>query len=167
MSGMCTNCKRDVYKRQDNIVTKHNAVIVSKNVNSNLDCDDSLCTSVDNVSGSENNENVNLACDGRDQYNNNNNIKDKKIVCWGDSITYGLGGQENTYIKSEAGIIDASNWNYPDTLRYYTGTVSYTHLRCIEIFIICHVYWHFLHLNSNIRCIEINVFCFFYGARQG
>ena len=42
----------------DNIVAKHNAVIVSKNVNSNLDCDDSLCTSVDNVSGSENDENV-------------------------------------------------------------------------------------------------------------
>ena len=123
--GICASLILVVSVAADNIVAKHNAVIVSKNVNSNLDCDDSICTSVDNVSGSENDENVNLACDGREQYNNNNNIKDKKIVCWGDSITYGLGGQENTYIKSEAGIIDASNWNYPDTLRYYTGMDVY------------------------------------------
>ena len=123
--GICAALILVVSVAADNIVAKHNAVIVSKNVNSNLDCDDSICTSVDNVSGSENDENVNLACDGREQYNNNNNIKDKKIVCWGDSITYGLGGQENTYIKSEAGIIDASNWNYPDTLRYYTGMDVY------------------------------------------
>ena len=123
--GICAALILVVSVAADNIVAKHNAVIVSKNVNSNLDCDDSICTSVDNVSGSENDENVNLACDGREQYNNNNNIKDKKIACWGDSITYGLGGQENTYIKSEAGIIDASNWNYPDTLRYYTGMDVY------------------------------------------
>mgnify|MGYP007058898372 FL=1 len=90
--GICVALILVVSVAADNIVAKHNAVIVSKNVNSNLDSDYSLCTSVDNVSGSENNENVNLACDGKDQ--NNNNIKDKKIVCWGDSITYGLGGQE-------------------------------------------------------------------------
>ena len=63
--GICAALILVVSVASDNIVAKHNAVIVSKNVNSNLDCDDSLCTSVDNVSGSENNENVNLACDGR------------------------------------------------------------------------------------------------------
>ena len=75
--GICAALILVVSVAADNIVTKHNAVIVSKNVNSNLDCDDSLCTSVDNVSGSENNENVNLVCDGRDSDNNNNNINNK------------------------------------------------------------------------------------------
>ena len=102
--GICAALILVVSVAADNIVAKHNAVIVSKNVNSNLDCDDSLCTSVDNVSGSENDENVNLACDGKDQDNNNNNINDKKIACWGDSITYGLGGQENTYIRVRLGL---------------------------------------------------------------
>ena len=92
--GICAALILVVSVAADNIVAKHNAVIVSKNVNSNLDYDDSLCMSVDNVSGSENDENVNLACDGKEQ--DNNNINDKKIACWGDSITYGLGGQENT-----------------------------------------------------------------------
>lgn len=51
--GICAALILVVSVAADNIVAKHNAVIVSKNVNSNLDCDDSICTSVDNVSGSE------------------------------------------------------------------------------------------------------------------
>ncbi len=129
--GICAVVILAVSVTADNIVTKHNAVMVSRNVNSNLDCDETLCQSVDNasisttdyVNSQENCEGVNAAtgivADNRKLFGN------KKIVCWGDSITWGLGYDENTYIKSEAGIIDASNWNYPDTLKYYTGMDVY------------------------------------------
>ena len=129
--GICAVVILAVSVAADNIVTKHNAVMVSRNVNSNLDCDETLCQSVDNasisttdyVNSQENCEGVNAAtgivADNRKLFDN------KKIVCWGDSITWGLGYDENTYIKSEAGIIDASNWNYPDTLKYYTGMDVY------------------------------------------
>ena len=129
--GICAVVILAVSVAADNIVTKHNAVMVSRNVNSNLDCDETLCQSVDNASISttdyvnslENCEGVNAAtgivADNRKLFGN------KKIVCWGDSITWGLGYDENTYIKNEAGIIDASNWNYPDTLKYYTGMDVY------------------------------------------
>lgn len=129
--GICAVVILAVSIAADNIVTKHNAVMVSRNVNSNLDCDETLCQSVDNASISttdyvnslENCEGVNAAtgivADNRKLFDN------KKIVCWGDSITWGLGYDENTYIKNESGIIDASNWNYPDTLKYYTGMDVY------------------------------------------
>lgn len=129
--GICAVVILAVSVAADNIVTKHNAVMVSRNVNSNLDCDETLCQSVDNasisttdyVNSQENCEGVNAAtgivADNRKLFGN------KKIVCWGDSITWGLGYDENTYIKNEAGIIDASNWNYPDTLKYYTGMDVY------------------------------------------
>ena len=129
--GICAVVILAVSVAADNIVTKHNAVMVSRNVNSNLDCDETLCQSVDNasisttdyVNSQENCEGVNAAtgivADNRKLFSN------KKIVCWGDSITWGLGYDENTYIKNEAGIIDASNWNYPDTLKYYTGMDVY------------------------------------------
>lgn len=129
--GICAVVILAVSVAADNIVTKHNAVMVSRNVNSNLDCDETLCQSVDNasisttdyVNSQENCEGVNTAtgivADNRKLFGN------KKIVCWGDSITWGLGYDENTYIKNEAGIIDASNWNYPDTLKYYTGMDVY------------------------------------------
>lgn len=129
--GICAVVILAVSVAADNIVTKHNAVMVSRNVNSNLDCDETLCQSVDNasisttdyVNSQENCEGVNTAtgivADNRMLFGN------KKIVCWGDSITWGLGYDENTYIKNEAGIIDASNWNYPDTLKYYTGMDVY------------------------------------------
>lgn len=129
--GICAVVILAVSVAADNIVTKHNAVMVSRNVNSNLDCDETLCQSVDNasisttdyVNSQENCEGINAAtgivADNRKLFGN------KKIVCWGDSITWGLGYDENTYIKNEAGIIDASNWNYPDTLKYYTGMDVY------------------------------------------
>ena len=129
--GICAVVILAVSVAADNIVTKHNAVMVSRNVNSNLDCDETLCQSVDNasisttdyVNSQENCEGVNTAtgivADNRKLFGN------KKIVCWGDSITWGLGYDENTYIKNESGIIDASNWNYPDTLKYYTGMDVY------------------------------------------
>lgn len=102
----------------DNIKTTHREVTVSKDVNSNSDCDQTLYQNTDtSINVGAGNHIANCVSDST-----SNN---KKIVCWGDSITYGLGGQDNTYIVREDEVIDASNWNYPDTLKYYTGMDVY------------------------------------------
>ena len=98
------------------IEAKQSAVMVSKDVNSNLDCNQTLSLSTD-ATGSDTSGNGIVTL--------NDITTGKKIACWGDSITYGLGGQENTFIKSDNGVIDASDWSYPDTLKYYTGLDVY------------------------------------------
>ena len=100
----------------DSIEAKQSAVMVSKDVNSNLDCNQTLSLSTD-ATGSDTSGNGIVTL--------NDITTGKKIACWGDSITYGLGGQENTFIKSDNGVIDASDWSYPDTLKYYTGLDVY------------------------------------------
>lgn len=100
----------------NSIEAKQSAVMVSKDVNSNLDCNQTLSLSTD-ATGSDTSGNGIVTL--------NDITTDKKIACWGDSITYGLGGQENTFIKSDNGVIDASDWSYPDTLKYYTGLDVY------------------------------------------
>lgn len=100
----------------DSIEAKQSAVMVSKDVNSNLDCNQTLSLSTDDT-GSDTSGNGIVTL--------NDITTGKKIACWGDSITYGLGGQENTFIKSDNGVIDASDWSYPDTLKYYTGLDVY------------------------------------------
>ena len=62
--------------------------------------------------------------DSEDNKNINFNREIKNIVCWGDSITYGLGSGE-AFIENEDGIIDASDWAYTDALAYYTGMNVY------------------------------------------
>ena len=100
----------------NSIEAKQSAVMVSKDVNSNLDCNQTLSLSTD-ATGSDTSGNGIVTL--------NDITTGKKIACWGDSITYGLGGQENTFIKSDNGVIDASDWSYPDTLKYYTGLDVY------------------------------------------
>lgn len=100
----------------NSIEAKQSAVMVSKYVNSNLDCNQTLSLSTD-ATGSDTSGNGIVTL--------NDITTGKKIACWGDSITYGLGGQENTFIKSDNGVIDASDWSYPDTLKYYTGLDVY------------------------------------------
>ena len=100
----------------NSIEAKQSAVMVSKDVNSNLDCNQTLSLSTD-ATGSDTSGNGIVTI--------NDITTCKKIACWGDSITYGLGGQENTFIKSDNGVIDASDWSYPDTLKYYTGLDVY------------------------------------------
>lgn len=100
----------------NSIEAKQSAVMVSKEVNSNLDCNQTLSLSTD-ATGSDTSGNGIVTL--------NDITTGKKIACWGDSITYGLGGQENTFIKSDNGVIDASDWSYPDTLKYYTGLDVY------------------------------------------
>lgn len=100
----------------NSIEAKQSAVMVSKDVNSNLDCNQTLSLSTD-AAGSDTSGNGIVTL--------NDITTGKKIACWGDSITYGLGGQENTFIKSDNGVIDASDWSYPDTLKYYTGLDVY------------------------------------------
>lgn len=100
----------------NSIEAKQSAVMVSKDVNSNLDCNQTLSLSTD-ATGSDTSGNGIVTL--------NDITTGKKIACWGDSITYGLGGQENTFIKSDKGVIDASDWSYPDTLKYYTGLDVY------------------------------------------
>ena len=100
----------------NSIEAKQSAVMVSKDVNSNLDCNQKLSLSTD-ATGSDTSGNGIVTL--------NDITTGKKIACWGDSITYGLGGQENTFIKSDNGVIDASDWSYPDTLKYYTGLDVY------------------------------------------
>ena len=100
----------------NSIEAKQSAVMVSKDVNSNLDCNQTLSLSTD-ATGSD--------TAGNGIVTLSDNTAKKKIACWGDSITYGLGGQENTFIKSDNGVIDASDWSYPDTLKYYTGLDVY------------------------------------------
>lgn len=100
----------------NSIEAKQSAVMVSKDVNSNLDCNQTLSLSTD-ATGSDTSGNGIVTL--------NDITTGKKIACWGDSITYGLGGQENTFIKSDNGVIDASDWSYPDTLKYYTGLAVY------------------------------------------
>lgn len=100
----------------NSIEAKQSAVMVSKDVNSNLDCNQTLSLSTD-ATGSD--------TPGNGIVTLNDITTGKKIACWGDSITYGLGGQENTFIKSDNGVIDASDWSYPDTLKYYTGLDVY------------------------------------------
>lgn len=48
----------------------------------------------------------------------------KNIVCWGDSITYGLGSGQ-AYIENEDETIDVSGWAYTDALAYHTGMNVY------------------------------------------
>ena len=100
----------------NSIEAKQSAVMVSKDVNSNLDCNQTLSLSTD-ATGSDTSGNGIVTL--------NDITTGKKIACWGDSITYGLGGQENAFIKSDNGVIDASDWSYPDTLKYYTGLDVY------------------------------------------
>lgn len=100
----------------NSIEAKQSAVMVSKDVNSNLECNQTLSLSTD-ATGSDTSGNGIVTL--------NDITTGKKIACWGDSITYGLGGQENTFIKSDNGVIDASDWSYPDTLKYYTGLDVY------------------------------------------
>lgn len=100
----------------NSIEAKQSAFMVSKDVNSNLDCNQTLSLSTD-ATGSDTSGNGIVTL--------NDITTGKKIACWGDSITYGLGGQENTFIKSDNGVIDASDWSYPDTLKYYTGLDVY------------------------------------------
>ena len=100
----------------NSIEAKQSAVMVSKDVNSNLDCNQTLSLSTD-ATGSDTSGNGIVTL--------NDITTGKKIAWWGDSITYGLGGQENTFIKSDNGVIDASDWSYPDTLKYYTGLDVY------------------------------------------
>lgn len=100
----------------NSIEAKQSAVMVSKDVNSNLDFNQTLSLSTD-ATGSDTSGNGIVTL--------NDITTGKKIACWGDSITYGLGGQENTFIKSDNGVIDASDWSYPDTLKYYTGLDVY------------------------------------------
>lgn len=100
----------------NSIEAKQSAVMVSKDVNSNRDCNQTLSLSTD-ATGSDTSGNGIVTL--------NDITTGKKIACWGDSITYGLGGQENTFIKSDNGVIDASDWSYPDTLKYYTGLDVY------------------------------------------
>lgn len=100
----------------NSIEAKQSAVMVSKDVNSNLDCNQTLSLITD-ATGSDTSGNGIVTL--------NDITTGKKIACWGDSITYGLGGQENTFIKSDNGVIDASDWSYPDTLKYYTGLDVY------------------------------------------
>ncbi len=100
----------------NSIEAKQSAVMVSKDVNSNLDGNQTLSLSTD-ATGSDTSGNGIVTL--------NDITTGKKIACWGDSITYGLGGQENTFIKSDNGVIDASDWSYPDTLKYYTGLDVY------------------------------------------
>lgn len=47
-----------------------------------------------------------------------------RIICWGDSITYGLGSGEGA-IMTDGGVIDITDWAYTDTLAYYTGLDVY------------------------------------------
>ena len=113
--GICATVILTASVVVDNIWTKQHAVTVSKDVNSNLDCEQSLCNSADTEGyGYEDNNGEALF-----------SVNEKNIVCWGDSITYGLGGQDNTYIVHGDDSIDASGWGYTDVLKYRTGMNVY------------------------------------------
>ncbi len=55
---------------------------------------------------------------------NSDNQSVANVVCWGDSITYGLGSGE-AYVENEDGTLDISDWAYTDALAYYTGLNVY------------------------------------------
>lgn len=63
-------------------------------------------------------------CEEKDIILGNCILKDKNIVCWGDSITYGMGYSE-AKIEEEGNEIDITDWNYTETLKYYTGCEVY------------------------------------------
>lgn len=117
--GICAAVILTVSAAVDNIWAKQHAVTVSKDVNSNLDCDQNLCNSSDTTGYKS----------GYGYEDNNGELTSltngKNIVCWGDSITYGLGGQDDTYIVHGDEVIDASGWAYTDVLKYRTGMNVY------------------------------------------
>lgn len=55
----------------------------------------------------------------------------KRIICWGDSITFGLGAGEGT-VNIDGTNTDISNWSYPDTLANFTGLEVYNLGVCSE-----------------------------------
>lgn len=59
-----------------------------------------------------------------DIQNNEIGGSDKKIACWGDSITFGLGSSV-AVIHNDDEIIDVSGWSYTEALSYYTGLDVY------------------------------------------
>lgn len=59
-------------------------------------------------------------CEENENVFGNDICCNKKIVCWGDSITYGMGYGE-AWIDEGGTEIDITNWNYTETLEYYTG----------------------------------------------
>ena len=52
-------------------------------------------------------------------------FQQKKIACWGDSITFGYGYSDEAQLTNGGQIMDISGWTYPDTLQYYTGMDVY------------------------------------------
>ena len=48
----------------------------------------------------------------------------KRIISWGDSITYGIGSKEGT-ITVDGDSIDISDWAYTDALSHFTGMDVY------------------------------------------
>ncbi len=48
----------------------------------------------------------------------------KRIISWGDSITYGMGSKEGTIIV-DGDSVDISDWAYTDALSYFTGMDVY------------------------------------------
>lgn len=48
----------------------------------------------------------------------------RNIVCWGDSMTEGIGASE-AYIESDGAVRDISYWTYPYALEQMTGITTY------------------------------------------